>query len=95
MKDKNETMKNSKQFEKYLKGLANCHRLDILILVSKSPGITVDGISERIECSFANTSSHTHRLVNAGLLNKKYSGRAVSHTISPYGKKFLDFLETF
>lgn len=88
-------MKNSKQIERHFKGLANHRRLDILILVHKNPGINVDGISEKINCSFANASSHTHKLVNAGLLNKKYIGRAVSHTLSPYGKKFLSFIEKF
>ena len=88
-------MKNSKQLERHFKGLANHRRLDILVLVSKNPGITVDGISEKLNSDFANISSHTHRLVNAGLLNKQYVGRSVSHTLSPYGKKCLSFIKTF
>ncbi len=87
-------MKNSKQLEKHFKGLANHRRLDILLMVHKNPGITLDGILEEINCSLPVVSIHTHKLVNAGLLDKKYIGRAVAHTLSPYGKKFLNFIKT-
>ena len=87
-------MKNLKQLEKHIKGLANHRRLDILLLVQKNQGITLDGIAEKMDCHFSTISVHTHKLVHAGLLDKKYVGRAVSHTLSPYGKKFLSFLKT-
>lgn len=88
-------MKNSKKLEVHFKGLANHRRLDILMLVSKNHGITLDGIAEKLDCHLTTVSVHTHKLVRAGLLNKKYIGRAVSHTLSPYGKKFLSFIKTF
>jgi predicted transcriptional regulator len=75
--------------------LANHHRLDILFLVQKNPGITVDGITEGLDRNFKTISDHTRKLVHAGLLNKKYIGHAVAHTLSPYGKKFLSFIKTF
>jgi len=28
-------------------------------------------------------------------LNKKYQGREVAHSLSPYGKRFVDFTKTF
>ena len=31
------------------------------------------------------------QLVNAGLVNKKYQGREVLHSLSPFGKKFIEF----
>ncbi|OGZ72008.1 MAG: hypothetical protein A2908_01020 [Candidatus Staskawiczbacteria bacterium RIFCSPLOWO2_01_FULL_38_12b] len=86
-------MKNAKQLERHFKGLANHRRVDILLSVSKSQGITVDGISEKLDCNFKTISEHTKKLVQAGLLNKKYKGTAVAHSLSPYGKKFLHFIK--
>jgi len=34
-------------------------------------------------------------LVQAGLLNKRYQGRSVIHSLSPYGEKFIKFIKTF
>lgn len=88
-------MKTAKQLEKHFKGISNHRRIDILILVSENPGITVDGISEHLNCNFKTISEHTRKLVHAGLLDKKYKGTAVAHSLSPYGIKVLDFLKLF
>ncbi len=88
-------MKTSKQLERHFKGLANHHRLDILFLVFQNPGITVDGISEKLNHNFKTISEHTKKLVQAGLIDKKYKGRAVAHTLSPYGHKFSAFIKSF
>ena len=88
-------IKTSKQLERHFKGLANHRRLDILILIGKSPGITVDGISEKLNGNFKTIADHTQKLFQCGLVDKKYYGRAISHTVSPYGKKFLSFIKTF
>ncbi len=88
-------MKTPKQLERYFKGAANHWRIAILSLVAKNPEITVEQISKKLKCDFKNISQHTHRLVHAGLLNKKYRGREVTHLLSPYGKSFLEFMHTF
>ena len=88
-------MKTAKQLERHFKGAANHHRIDILLLVSESPGITLDGIAEKLNKNFKTISEHTRRLVQAGLLNKKYQGRSVTHSLSPYGEKFIKFIKTF
>ena len=88
-------MKTSKQLERHFKGISNHHRIDILFLVHKNPGITLDGITEKLGRNFKTMSDHTRKLVYAGLLNKKYFGSSVSHTLSPYGKKMLSFIKTF
>ena len=88
-------MKTSKQLEKYFKGAANYRRLDILILVDKNPGITVAGIAEKLDVQFSTIAVHAQKLMQVGLLEKTYVGRAVAHKLSPYGKKFLAFAETF
>ncbi|WKZ26623.1 MAG: helix-turn-helix transcriptional regulator [Candidatus Paceibacterota bacterium] len=89
-------MKTAKQLERYFKGSANHWRIAILLLVEKNDGITVEGITKSFDKSdFKNISQHTHRLVQAGLLNKKYQGRQVIHRLSPYGLAFVKFIKTF
>ncbi len=88
-------MKTSKQLERHFKGLANHWRLDILFLVSKNPGITVEGIADALDGNFKTIAHHAQKLAQYGLLDKQYRGRAVSHKLSPYGKKFLSFIKTF
>lgn len=95
MMDKNGKRKTSKQLERHLKGVANHRRLDILTLVAKRDGITLEEIVEVLKCNQKTISMHTLRLVQAGLLDKKYVGRNVAHTLSPYGKIFYNFLKTF
>jgi predicted transcriptional regulator len=88
-------LKTAKQLERYFKGVANHRRISILLLVLKNPGISLDGISESLDCNFKTISEHTRRLVQAGLLNKNYKGNTVEHRISPYGKMFCGFICKF
>jgi len=89
-------MKTPKQMERYFKGVANHWRVAILLVVEKEEGITVDGITEALDrADFKNISQHTHRLVQAGLLNKKHKGNHVIHFLSPYGKAFIEFINSF
>ncbi len=96
MKNKKDSqVKTSKQMERHFKGIANHHRIDILILIAQSNGITVEQISKGLDCNFKTVSEHAHRLYRAGLINKEYKGRAVVSTLSPYGKIIHKFIETF
>ena len=88
-------MKTTQQLERHFKGMANHHRIAILLLVSKNPLITLEGIVESLGKNFKTISEHTRRLVQAGLLDKKYQGRNVTHTLSPYGKKCVQFIQSF
>ncbi|MDP3999262.1 MAG: helix-turn-helix transcriptional regulator [bacterium] len=88
-------MKTAKQLERHFKGAANHSRIEILLLVSQRPDITLEMISENLDKNFKTVSEHTRRLVQAGLLNKKYQGRNVGHTLSPYGETFIKFIRTF
>jgi len=38
--------------------------------------------------------AHAKRLVEAGLLNKKYHAHNAKHTLSLYGKIFVRFIKT-
>ena len=87
--------KTAKQLERHFKGMANHRRIAILLLVSKDPNITLEAISESLDCNIKTISEHTRRLVQAGLINKEYRGRKVEHRVSPYGKIFCDFIYKF
>ena len=87
--------KTSKQLERHFKGVANHYRIAILLLVSKQKGISLDEITVSVGGNFKTISEHTKKLVQAGLVEKKYVGRSVAHSLSPYGQKFIKFIESF
>src|SRR3989344_7688841 len=87
--------KTAKQMERHLKGVANHHRIEIILLVAKRGGITLEDIVETLKVNEKTIGEHTRRLHGSGLLNKKYRGRHVEHRLSPYGKLFVHFLESF
>lgn len=88
-------IKTAKQMERHLKGMANHYRIEILFLVAARGGITLDDITDALEANQKTIGEHTRRLCQAGLINKKYRGRFVEHSLSPYGKAFVDFLKFF
>jgi DNA-binding MarR family transcriptional regulator len=89
------SIKTSKQLERHFKGVANSKRIDILMLVSTKPSIILTEITERLKTNTKTTAEHTRRLVDAGLLNKKYNGHTVEHTVSPYGEKIVKIILNF
>ena len=88
-------IKTAKQMERHLKGMANHYRIEILLYISKNSGVTLDNIIEALNANEKTIGEHTRRLNVAGLVNKKHTGRYVEHTLSPYGKTFVHFLESF
>ena len=88
-------MKTAKQMERHLKGISNHHRIGILLLVAANNDITLEDIVEMLGANEKTIGEHTRRLYQAGLLNKKYHGKFVEHTLSPYGKTFVRFLQSF
>jgi DNA-binding MarR family transcriptional regulator len=87
--------KNAKQLERHFKGVANHRRIDILSVIAENEGITLDEIAGHLRINFKTASEHTRRLAQAGLIRKSYRGRAVAHTLSPYGRIFHRFIKTF
>ncbi len=81
--------------ERHLKGMANHHRIEILLLVGENPGIVLDQITERLNVNPKTIGEHARRLHVAGLVNKKHRGHFVEHHLSPYGKTFVRFLKSF
>ena len=90
-----EKLKTAKQLERHLKGVANHHRIDILLLIARHESITLEGIVEALNANGKTIGEHTRRLHHAGLIDKKYKGKFVEHMLSPYGKIFVQFLKSF
>lgn len=88
-------MKTSKQMERNFKGVANHHRIDALLLLSKKSDLNLGEIAKELEVNFQTMAEHMRRLHHAGLVNKRYHGLEVLHALSPYGKKFLTFISAF
>jgi predicted transcriptional regulator len=88
-------MKSTKQMERHLKGMANHYRIAILLLIAGNKKITLEAIVKRLSANEKTIGEHTRRLVTAGLINKDYRGKFVEHTLSPYGKIFVNFLIKF
>jgi len=88
-------IKTAKQMERHLKGISNHWRIAIVLLLNDRKALTLEGIVEKLEMNEKTASEHTRRLVQAGLINKRYLGRTVEHTLSPYGKVFASFIQTF
>ena len=75
--------------------MANHHRIEILLLIASGDAITFDNIVKTLGANEKTLGEHTRRLYQAGLINKKYRGKFVEHTLSPYGKIFVSFLKSF
>lgn len=88
-------LKTAKQMERHLKGMANHHRIEILLLIATRENITLENIVKGLDRNEKTIGEHTRRLLQAGLINKSYRGRFVEHSLSPYGKMFVKFLQTF
>lgn len=87
--------KTAKQLERHLKGIANHHRINILRLIAREDGMGVEDIADSLGCNIKTISEHIKKLTLAGLVDKKYQGRKVLHALSPYGKIFNKFIDTF
>jgi len=81
--------------ERHLKGIANHYRIQILFIIDSQKNITLEGIVERLRANEKTIGEHTRRLYLAGLVTKNYKGKYVEHSLSPYGKTFVDFLKSF
>ncbi|MBU2037398.1 winged helix-turn-helix domain-containing protein [Patescibacteria group bacterium] len=88
-------LKTAKQMERHLKGMANHYRIEILLAIAAREGITLEEIVRTLGANEKTIGEHTRRLYQAGLLDKKYKGKFVEHKLSPYGKTFVRFLESF
>ena len=88
-------MKSAKQMERHLKGISNHYRIEILLLIAEREKITLEEIVKTLKANQKTIGEHTRRLYIAGLINKRYHGKFVENSLSPYGKEFVQFLKVF
>ena len=87
--------KTAKQMERHLKGIANHYRIEVLLLIAARNGVTLTEIIKGVNANARTIGEHTRRLCLAGLVDKKYRGKFVEHKLSPYGRTFVKFLDSF
>ena len=81
--------KNYKYLERIIKGGANHRRLQILFLLEKNPGLSVESVSSTLDVVFVTIASHLQKLHHSGLVSKKYIGRTVVHNVTKRGKDIM------
>ena len=83
------------QIERHVKGIANHHRIAIVLLIAKHKDLSVEEIATQLGGNMKTIAEHTSRLARAGLINKHYQGHYVLHELTPYGEQFVAFLSSF
>ena len=81
----------SPTLERSVKRLANHRRLEILDLLKRTPELSVEEISERLNIGYENASDHVRKLAIAGLVLKRNEGSAVRHRLTPRAEAILVF----
>lgn len=79
-----------KRVERKIKGAANHHRLRILLQLNNH-SLSLFEITKNLKINYTTVSEHTRKMVDAGLINKKYKGQIVEHSLTPLGKDILKF----
>ena len=85
-------MKSPDELEKILKGCGNHRRVEMLCLLKKNPGLTLEQVAEHLHIDFRVASEHLRRMGAGGLIIKKYKGRYVCHTLTRRADDILTFL---
>jgi DNA-binding transcriptional ArsR family regulator len=75
-----------------LKGAGNHRRLRILLLLSQTPRLCLEQIHQCTGSSLPTIAEHVQRLALAGLVQKRYRGRKVEHTLAPLGQRIFTLL---
>lgn len=88
-------MLSPNNLQQYFKGIANHRRIEILLLLNKKDGLCLEDISEKLKVNVKTISGHTKTLVASHLINKKYKGRFISHSLTNHGKKMIDIIKKF
>jgi len=91
MKLKKDLKKHKCRFGDYdildaFKMMGNRYRMNILLVLDDNSNLTLDQINGLVGGEFKNIHVHAKKLHLYGLINKKYVGVSVQHTISEYGK---------
>ena len=86
-------MINFKRLEKIIKGGANHWRLRTLFLLEADGSLSLTDISRKLGGHFKTISEHTKKLLESGLIEKRYRERTVFHSLSGLGVQLLGYLK--
>ena len=81
-----------KQLEVICKGVASHRRVQTLVILARTPHLSLNDIAHKLNTNFRTASEHIRRMVAAGLVEKRQAGRSVQHSLSRRGKNILSFL---
>ncbi len=86
------THKTPRELERIVKGFANHRRIQVLMLLSKKPELSVIEIAEILKSDLKNISAHVNKMAVAGLVMKRHEGNLVRHKLTKRGKAILQFV---
>ncbi|MEK7179278.1 MAG: winged helix-turn-helix domain-containing protein [Patescibacteria group bacterium] len=86
--------KTYRQLERLARGFANHRRIEILELLKRTPELSIEEISTRLDANFKTISEHVRRLAVAGLVLKRADGASIRHKLTPNALLVLKFLRT-
>jgi DNA-binding transcriptional ArsR family regulator len=74
-----------------VKGFANRRRIQMLDLLSREAGLTIEQIAQKLDLGYMNASDHVRRMALGGLVAKRHEGPRIFHTLTERGKIILSF----
>ncbi|MFC1623539.1 MarR family transcriptional regulator [Patescibacteria group bacterium] len=77
----------------FFKSIASRKRIEILVLLSEKKDLSLRDISKKINTNEQNTSLHTFKLLNAGLIAKRQKGLKVEHILTGRGNIVVKFIQ--
>jgi len=83
--------KRYSELELIIKGFANRRRLEILDLLAKQQGLTVENIAVALRIGYENASDHIRKMYLAGLVSKHSLGTSVAHRLTSRARYILVF----
>ncbi len=80
--------------ERYTKGFASHNRIRIMLLLERSPDLSLLDIASGVKLNIKTAGEHTRRLGIAGIIMKRHSSQRVEHALTKRGEMILKFLRT-
>jgi DNA-binding transcriptional ArsR family regulator len=87
-------MLKKRALEQIIRSFSNHRRIEILILLSDNPELSVTEISEKLKITEKLASFYTKKLTISGLIMKRSQGKNIRHKLTTRGKRILVFLRT-
>ncbi len=80
------------KMERLVRGFSNHRRIQILVLLEKSPELSVEEIAKITKTNTKTAADHIRRLAIAGLVLKRNEGTLVRQKLTLRAHKVLKFL---